>query len=54
MWCEHARRAAGRRRDVEAVGREAADDAVVHDEAGLAQHQAVAAAAGLSFVHGLV
>ena len=42
---QHARRAAGGRGDVEAVGRQAADDAVVHDEAGFAQHQAVAAAA---------
>ena len=31
--CEHARRAAGRRRDVEAVRREPADHAVVDDEA---------------------
>ena len=41
----HAGRAAGRRCDMEAVRREAADDAVVIDETVLAQHDAVAAAA---------
>ena len=50
---EHARRAAGRGGDVEAVGREAADDAVVDDEAGFAQHQAVAAAADLELGPGV-
>ena len=50
---EHARRAAGRRRHVEAVRREAADDAVVHDEAGFAQHEAIAAAAGLELRPGV-
>ena len=38
------RGADGGRRDVEAILREARDDAVVHDEARLVQHQAVAAA----------
>ena len=41
---EHARRAACGRRDMEAIAGDAPDDAVVHDEAGLVQHQAVAAA----------
>ena len=50
MWFMHARRAAGRRGDVEAVGRQPADDAVVVDEAVLAQHDAVAAAAGLELL----
>jgi hypothetical protein len=39
---EHARRAAGRRRHVESVGREARDDAVVVDEPVLAQQDPVA------------
>ena len=42
---EDARGAAGRGGDVEAVGGEPADDAVVADEAVLAEQQAVAAAA---------
>ena len=45
-----ARRAAGRRRDMETVGRQASDDAVVIDEAVLAQHDAVAAAARLELL----
>ncbi len=51
---EHVRRAACRRRHMEAIGREAPDDAVVHQEAGLAQHQAVAAAADRELAEGLV
>ena len=43
---EHARRAACCRRDMEAVGRQPGDDAVVEDVAILLQHQPVAAAAG--------
>ncbi len=42
---QHACGAAGGRRDVKAIGCEAADDAVVDDEAGLVQQNAVAAAA---------
>ena len=47
---EHPRRAAGRRRHMEAVGRDAGDNSVVHHEARLGQHQAVAAAADLEFL----
>src|SRR3546814_6092186 len=43
---EHARRTAGRGGDVEAIGGEPADHAVVADEAVFAQKQAVAATAG--------
>ena len=50
---QHARRAAGRGGDVEAVGGEAPDDAVVEHEAVLAQHHAIAAAAGLEFAQGV-
>ena len=50
---EHARRAAGRRRHMEAVGRDARDDAVVHEETGLAQHEAIAAAADLELLEGV-
>ena len=50
---EDARRAAGRGGHVEAVGGEAADDAVVHDEAGFGQHQPVAAAARLELRPGI-
>ena len=45
-----ARRAAGRRRHMEAVRRQPADDAVIIDEAVLAQHDAIAAAAGLQLL----
>ena len=50
---EHARRAAGRRRHVEAVGLQARDDAVIDEETGLAQHEAVAAAADLELLEGV-
>ena len=48
-----ARRAAGRRRHMEAVRRQPADHAVVIDEAVLAQHDAIAAAAGLQLLPGV-
>ena len=38
---------------MEAVGRQSADDAVVHDEARLGQHQPVAATAGLELGPGI-
>src|SRR5439155_27367723 len=38
---QHARRAAGRGGDVEAIRRHPADDAVVHHKAILAQHHAI-------------
>ncbi len=50
---EHARRAAGRRRHVEAVGFQACDDAVIHEETGLAQHEAIAAAPNLELPEGV-
>ena len=50
---EHARRAASGRRHMEAVGRKARDHAVVHEEAGLAQHEAVAAAPDLELLEGV-
>ena len=50
---EHARRAAGRRRHVEAVGLQARDHAVVHEKAGLAQHEAIAAAPDLELLEGV-
>src|SRR5262249_6488996 len=50
---EDARGAAGSRRDVEAVGRETADDAVVHDEAGLAEEEAITATARLQLGPGV-
>ncbi len=37
---QHSGRAAGRRGDVEAIGRQARDDAIVHHEAVLAQQHA--------------
>ena len=50
---EDARRPAGRGGDVEAVGGDPADHAVIHDEARLAQHQPVAAASGLELRPGV-
>ena len=50
MWFMTRARTAGRRGDVEAVRRQPADDAVVIDEAVLAQHDAIAAAAGLELL----
>ena len=50
---EHARRAAGRRRHVEAIGLQARDHAVVHEETGFAQHEAVAAAPDLELLEGV-
>ena len=50
---EHAGRAAGGRRHVEAIGLQARDHAVVHEETGLAQHEAVAAAANLELLEGV-
>ena len=47
MWCEYAGSSAGRGRDMEAVGGEPGDDAVVDDEPGLVEHEAVAAATRL-------
>ena len=41
---EHARRSAGGRRHVKAVGFQARDHAIVHEETGFAQHEAIAAA----------
>ena len=50
---EHARRTAGRRRDVEAVWLEARDHAVVHEKTGLAQHEAIAAAPDFELLEGV-
>jgi len=50
---EHPRGAAGRRRHVEAVGLQARDHAIVHEETGFAQHQAIAAAPDLELLEGV-
>ena len=50
---EHAWAPAGRRRHVEAVGFQARDHAVVHEETGFAQHEAVAAAPDLELLEGV-
>ena len=50
---EHARRPAGRRRHVEAVRFYARDHAVVHEETGLVQHEAIAATPDLQLLEGV-
>ncbi len=47
---EHARRAAGRRRYVEAVGFQARDHAIVYEKTGFVQHEAIAAAPNLQLL----
>ena len=50
---EHTRSAAGRGRHMEALGPKARNHTVVHEEAGLAQHEPVAAAPRLQFLEGV-
>ena len=50
---EHAGRAAGRRRHVKAVGFQARDHAVIHEETGFAQHEAVATPPNFELLEGV-